>query len=98
MKRASVTAAKNGLSALLERVRRGETVLVEDRGVAVAQIGPVAGLASAERDRVARLVRQGALRPAAGRVPSRVLLEPPPRPAKPVELSRLVVDERRSGW
>lgn len=98
MKRASVTETKNGLSALLERVRRGETVVVEDRGIAVAQIGPIAGLPGGDRDRVARLVRQGVLRPAAGRVPSRLLLEPPPHAARRVELSRLAVDERRSGW
>ena len=40
MKRASVSQAKNGLSALLAEVRRGETVLVTHRGKAVAQISP----------------------------------------------------------
>jgi len=43
MKRASVTDAKNGLSALLDRVRHGESILIEDRGIPVAQLNPVTG-------------------------------------------------------
>jgi prevent-host-death family protein len=33
MKRASVSSAKNNLSALLQAVRAGQTVLITDRGV-----------------------------------------------------------------
>ena len=40
MRRASVSEAKNSLSALLRNVRRGETVLVTHRGKPVAQIRP----------------------------------------------------------
>ena len=64
MKRASITEAKNQLSALIDRVRRGETVLIEDRGVPVAQLQPVSAGAEADQARVARLVRAGVLRPA----------------------------------
>ena len=39
--RASVARAKNQLSALIDRVRRGETVMIEDHGVPVAQLQPV---------------------------------------------------------
>ena len=42
MKLVSITEAKNGLSSVLEQVRAGETVLITDRGVPIARIGPVA--------------------------------------------------------
>lgn len=99
MKRASITEAKNRLSALLSRVRHGETVLIEDRGVAVAQIAPVAAATTgADRDALSRLERAGIVRPAASAGPSRIILTSPPRPARPVSLSRLVAEEREAGW
>jgi prevent-host-death family protein len=98
MKRASVTEAKNRLSALLDRVRHGETVIIEDRGIPVAQVSPLATSgAVADRERLARLERQGILRPPAGR-PARRPLPPPPRPSRDVALSQLVAIERREGW
>jgi prevent-host-death family protein len=99
MKRASVTEAKNRLSALLDRVRHGETVLIEDRGVAVAQLAPVGrGDRGVDADRLARLERSGILRPPQSPKPSAVLLGRPPRPGRPHALSRSVADERASGW
>jgi prevent-host-death family protein len=98
MKRASITEARNKLSALLERVRHGETVVIEDRGVAVARISAVAADSSADADAVARLERQGIVRPATAPAPSRLALTRPPRPARPGALSRLVVAERAEGW
>lgn len=57
MRRASVSEAKNSLSALLSEVRRGETVLVTHRGKPVAQIKPCdADVVSDET--AARLVQQ----------------------------------------
>lgn len=97
MKRASITDAKNQLSALLERVRRGEAVLIEDRGVAVARLEPVSALEGGQADVIARLERQGILRPPAGRASRKAMLEPPPRPSKPASISRLVIEERREG-
>lgn len=41
MKKASITETKNCLSALLEVVKRGETVLITDRGRPVARLEPV---------------------------------------------------------
>ena len=38
MKKASVSEAKNGLSALLDEVRQGETVLITHHGKPVARI------------------------------------------------------------
>jgi prevent-host-death family protein len=42
MKNASVSYAKAHLSALLERVRNGQTVIITDRGTPVARLEPVA--------------------------------------------------------
>lgn len=99
MKRASVTEAKNRLSALLDRVRHGETVLIEDRGVPVAQLVPVVGASPGlDGDRLARLVRQGIVRPPRATRVARRLLTAPARPRKAVALSDLVRVERESGW
>ena len=94
-----MTEAKNRLSALLDRVRHGETVLIEDRGTAVAQISPVARVEGGlDADRLARLERSGIVRPPQSPEPSALLLTPPPRPNRPQPLSRLVADERANGW
>jgi prevent-host-death family protein len=98
MKRASITDAKNGLSALIERVRHGESVIIEDRGVPVARLESVA--APGQRDvegRAARLHRQGVLRPALSSAPRRLLTTAPPTPKAGATLSRAVIDERRDG-
>jgi prevent-host-death family protein len=99
MKRASVTEAKNGLSALLDRVRHGETVIIEDRGTPIAQISPLTGAASRmpDRDRLTRLERQGVLRPSAPAPPAKRHRQPPARPRRRVSLSELVRRERDEG-
>ena len=52
MKSATITEVKNQLSAIIDRVRAGETVIVTDRGQPVATIEPV----RAGADDEARLV------------------------------------------
>ncbi len=94
MKRTSISAAKNGLSALIDRVRHGESVIIEDRGVPVARIESVAvpGRQGVE-GRAARLERQGALRPAIAPAPRRILrYRSPPRAG--ARLSDAVIAER----
>ena len=99
MKRTSVTEAKNGLSALLDRVRHGESILIEDRGIPVAQLNPVTGTGGGvDRDLLTRLERHGILRPAAPKASAKRLAEPPPLPRKAVSLSARVVAERSEGW
>ncbi len=98
MKRTSITDAKNGLSALIERVRHGESIIIEDRGVPVARLESVA--APGRRDvegRAARLQRQGVLRPSLSMPPKRVLTTPPPAPRGGARLSDAVMAERRDG-
>jgi prevent-host-death family protein len=98
MKRTSITDAKNGLSALIDRVRHGESVIIEDRGVPVARLESVS--APGRRDvagRAARLQRQGVLRPAISAAPRRVLTTSPPKPRRGATLSDALIAERREG-
>lgn len=99
MKRASITEAKNRLSALLDRVRHGETIVIEDRGIPIAQMSPVTGRAAiSDRDRLRRLERHGIIRPAVPAPLGRLLDTAPPRPGRPVALSQLVREERAGTW
>ncbi len=96
MKRASITEAKNQLSALIDRVKRGERVVIEDRGVPVARLESMVDVAD-DDGRLGRLERAGlARRPRAG-VPAAILKARPPRPARGVRLSQVVIDERVEG-
>jgi prevent-host-death family protein len=62
MKTATLTETKNHLSALIDQVRHGETILILDRGRAVARLASVLAEESATPDgRVDRLERQGLL-------------------------------------
>jgi len=98
MKRASITDAKNGLSALIDRVRHGDAIVIEDRGVPVARLEPVSRPGgNADDGRAARLVRQGVLRAPSAAPPRRILSTGPPAPKGPASLSRALLDERRSG-
>jgi prevent-host-death family protein len=98
MKRTSITDAKNGLSALIDRVRHGESIIIEDRGVPVARLESVA--APGRRDvegRAARLQRQGVMRPPLSSTSRRVLTTQPPTPRGGARLSNAVIAERRNG-
>ena len=39
----TITEAKNGLSALIDRVQAGESIIILERGRPVARLEPVAG-------------------------------------------------------
>jgi prevent-host-death family protein len=98
MKRASITEAKNRLSALIDRVRHGETVVIEDRGVPVARLESVLSTtATAGEGRLARLERQGLVRRPTATPPKRILAAPPPRPRGGARLSETLLAEREDG-
>lgn len=82
MKRASITQTKNHLSALIDAVRQGESVLILDRGKPVARLEPVcAGDVGAPRGYLTQLERQGIIRQ--GRIkPARLILSDRPPKAK----------------
>ena len=97
MKSASVSETKNGLSALLDEVRRGETVLITNHGKPVARIESYHTTELTAREAEAELVRRGVADPP--RAPlevERLLAASVPRLAAGVSASRLVVAEREA--
>jgi prevent-host-death family protein len=99
MKAASITEAKNRLSALIDIVRGGETVVITDRGIPVARLEPAAKYADDDDGRIARLERAGKLRPP--RDPNASLewltKSPAPRPRDGASALEALLEERREG-
>lgn len=96
MKTATITQAKNGLSALLDRVRNGERILILDRGVPVARLEPVVAYPDAT-GRLQRLERAGSLHIGAAAPPLELLRQPAPPLAPGASGAAAVIDERRTG-
>lgn len=92
MKKASISEAKNNLSALIDRVKAGGSVLIVDRGRPVARLEPVNGI---DDERVVRLVRDGVVRPARAAVAKAVLSSKPPGPKAGASALKALLDERR---
>ncbi len=97
MKTASLTEAKNHFSALIDRVRAGESVLILDRGIPVARIESVIPLEEGDDGRLARLQRTGALRVAREELPLELLSGDPPQPRRGGSVVEALLDERRAG-
>lgn len=96
MKKASLTETKNNLSALVDQVRQGETVLILDRGRPVARLESVLEGEVDPQGRFARLERQGVLRRPKRRRSATWRRTPPPRPARGASALAALLDERRS--
>jgi len=97
MKKASITEAKNNLSALIDSVKGGSPVLIVDRGRPVARLEPVSGGRPDDDSRLARLVREGIVRPARRGVAKELLATKPPRLKKGASGVRALLEERRDG-
>lgn len=97
MKRATITEAKNGLSALIDQVRAGETVVITDRGTPVARLEPMSALPDPD-GRLARLERAGIIRRGTAPVPLDRLSAPPPDLPDGVSAVEVLLEERRTGW
>jgi prevent-host-death family protein len=98
MKTATISETKNQLSALIDRVRHGETIVITDRGRPVARL--VSALVDAAEDpdgRLARLERRGGLRRAGSPPPRALILKPPARTRKPSGVLAALLAERREG-
>lgn len=99
MKKASITEAKNHLSALIDGLKRGSPVLIVDRGHPVARLEPVTSLGEGEEQdgRLSRLIREGIVRPSRA-PPSRTLFTAsPPRPKRDASAVAALIAERREG-
>jgi prevent-host-death family protein len=80
MKIASITEAKNSLSALIDSLKTGSPVLIVDRGRPVARLEPVTGGAEDAPDgRLSRLLREGVIRPRRNDPPRMLFSNSPPR-------------------
>ena len=93
---ATITEAKNGLSALIDQVRGGESVLIVDRGTPVARLESAVNAQDAH-GRIARLERAGSLR-AARNAPALDLLSTDPPALRPgASAVAAILEERREG-
>jgi prevent-host-death family protein len=97
VKRASISEAKNRLSALLDRVRQGSSVVIEDRGVPIARLEPVAATGVDPDGRLARLERDGIVRRPGKRPAAKLPAGRPPRPQGGRKASDALIEERREG-
>lgn len=96
MKKASITEAKNRLSALIDGLKRGSPVLIVDRGRPVARLEPVTSLGESEQDgRLSRLIREGVVRPARTSLSRALFAAQPPRPKRDASAVEALIAERR---
>jgi prevent-host-death family protein len=96
MKVVTITQLKNGMSAIIDRVRAGESVLIVDRDVPVARLEPVPPAPADAR--LARLERAGLIRRGTGKpVPPERLAKPLRAGEKPAGVLEALLEERREG-
>ncbi len=93
---ATITEAKNRLSALIDQVRAGESVLIVDRGTPVARLESAVSGPHVE-GRIARLERAGAVRAARGAPATELLSSSPPSPLSGASAVAALLEERREG-
>lgn len=95
MKSASVSEARNGFSELLRQTRRGETILITDRGKPVAKLEPFRQAALPD-DAALLLVRRGIASPPRAPLDLDAFLNAPrPRLRAGVRASEVLIRERR---
>ncbi|HEX4615455.1 MAG TPA: type II toxin-antitoxin system prevent-host-death family antitoxin [Stellaceae bacterium] len=98
MKKASITEAKNQLSALIAGLRSGSPVLIVDRGRPVARLEPITSGPDLESDgRLSRLIRDGIVRPGRAAPPRALFTDQPPRPNAGASVVEALLEERREG-
>ncbi len=94
MEKATISQIKNHLSAYLQKVRAGESVLILDRDQPVARLERVGGEAFVE-DKLACLERDGLVRRARQPMPMELLRSPAPAATQSVLAALL--EERQEG-
>jgi prevent-host-death family protein len=97
MKIVSITDAKNRLSALIDGLKGGSRVLIVDRGRPVARLEPVTGDKDEQDGRMARLVREGTLRPGKGHMQQSLITAQPPRMKNGCSAVAVLIGERQDG-
>jgi prevent-host-death family protein len=98
MKKASITDAKNRLSALLEAVKRGETVLIMDRDRPVARIEPVGTTSDEETEGWLRELERAGLASRGKVDPAKIRLTGPiPRARRNASIVDALLADREEG-
>src|SRR6516165_10510796 len=98
MKKASITEAKNNLSALIDGLKGGSPVLIVDRGRPVARLEAVrTGSKSEQQGLLARLVRDGTVRPGRAALPRSFFVERLPGLECGASVVTALLEERREG-
>jgi len=97
MKKVSITQAKNRLSALIDGLKGGSPVLILDRGRPVARLEPVTGNKSDQQGRLARLARDGTVRPGRAALPPSFFTKQLPRLKNRASAVAALLEERRDG-
>jgi prevent-host-death family protein len=99
MTTASISQAKAKLSALLDRVKAGETITITDRGVPVAQLMPLNAAGEVDWDaRLASLERRGLVRRPKKKPDLRWLLDRPLPKFEESVLEALLEERRESPY
>ncbi len=96
MRKASITEAKNNLSALIDSLGSGSPVLIVDRGRPVARLEPV----NTEKDddgKLPRLVRDGIVRPRRASPARSLFTTRPPSADAGASAVEVLIEERREG-
>jgi prevent-host-death family protein len=96
MKKASITEAKNNLSALIDGLKGGSAVLIVDRGRPVARLEPVAAGNGEDDGKLARLLRDGIVRPRRAPPPEALFRSAPPRANARASIVDALLAERRA--
>ena len=95
---AQVSELKAGLSAYLARVKKGEEVMITERGAFIAKIVPIERHTGDEWERVYQLAREGRVRLGTGRLPEGFWTMPrPPRVPGSAAVDAVLAD-REEGY
>jgi len=98
VKESTVAEARDDLPELIELVQAGESVVITDKGHAVARLVPAAQSTDVDCDaRTERLERAGKVIRGAAGLPDSLILAPPPSLAEPAGVLAALLDERRGG-
>ena len=97
MKTTTISEAKNHLSELLARVKRGETILILDRDCPVARLEPVDPSQLPGEDRLSELERRGVIRRPKRRPGKNLLATLPPAPKIEADVLGALLAERDEG-
>ncbi len=92
----TITEAKNKLSALIDRVQAGESIVILERGRPVARLEPIQPQDD-PTGRWERLERDGLITIGTAPPPVELIMSPPPRLAPGASAVEALLDERRTG-